>query len=279
MGWSTGVCQGTCHPKAKEGESCSPNAAKDFFSGLPTSAAHEYCETGHCICDYCANTHGKVKEGGTCATHDNCDGDGSMFCDEDSLNAIGCKGQCTAKARDGQTARAGHISCMTGNKKCDTCGGWHVVPRGGDCGENRDCYSNRCDGFSTVLCSGTCDFKYNHRFEIDTENSSFPWLDIGQGKAFEVQMFDVSNSIVKTFAAHQQVGWRDFYHKSDSELSKIRVRSSGMFFGIDQAGYYRNGPQRQWWGNEGHGVYCLSGNIFQNCCLDFHIVSRRVTLC
>jgi len=92
MGWSTIACLGTCHPKAKEGESCSPNAAKDFFSGLPTSAADEYCETGHCICDYCANTHGKVKEGQTCGTHDNCDG--SMICDEDWQDAIGCKGQC-----------------------------------------------------------------------------------------------------------------------------------------------------------------------------------------
>jgi len=108
-------------------------------------------------------------------------------------------------------------------------------------------------------------------------------LDQGKGKYFEVQMFDVSNRRVKTFAAYQEIGWRNFYHKSDSELSKIRVRSdlasSGMFFGIDQAGYYRNGDQQQWWGGDGGGTYCFSDGLIFNCCLDFHIESRRVTLC
>ena len=91
-GWTTVGCTGKCHPKAKEGEDCSASAAEDFFSALPTSAANEYCETGHCICDYCADKHGKVKENGKCATHDNCDGD--MECDEPWHNAVGCRGHC-----------------------------------------------------------------------------------------------------------------------------------------------------------------------------------------
>jgi len=91
-GWTTVGCTGKCHPKAKEGEDCSASAAEDFFSALPTSAANEYCETGHCICDYCADKHGKVKANGKCATHDNCDGD--MECDEPWHNAVGCRGHC-----------------------------------------------------------------------------------------------------------------------------------------------------------------------------------------
>ena len=114
-------CGGKWHPIAKYGGNC----WKDD---------DDSCYSGQCRgCSKCADSEGRLPDGEHCYKDDDCTR--YSYCLDSNEYTVGksCnKGICTVKALDGQRAKAGHILCMTGNKKCDTCGGWHVVPRGGE---------------------------------------------------------------------------------------------------------------------------------------------------
>ena len=167
MGWSTIACQGTCRPKAKEGESCSASAAKGFVAEFATSAANEYCETKHCICDYCANIHGRLKKGQKYATDDNCDG--SMVCDEPWDNQIGCKGHC-ADYRAGKCLSQLHDWYHFTSDKC-----------GGSGSHN--------DKVKVAACFQPDHSRPGHYTTTDT------WLHEGDGLK-EIQGCKISHSIV-----------------------------------------------------------------------------------
>lgn len=134
-----GRCQGNCTSRLENGADCS-------------RWGRIQCKSGHSVCDFC-RTPGRrqVPSNGPCSNDLDC-ASGSCI----SLTDDECSGRCAGGTGDGRTCGQPR-DCESERCVCTTCRSHdYLIPDGGACDKDTDCYSGNCLGSSGNNCDGKC---------------------------------------------------------------------------------------------------------------------------